>query len=97
METYAYLEATILNLFTAINLKLSNEMQQFYEMHKDQLHVEYFPSYSPELNPAEQPWREVKKWLAMRYWIGKEGLKEQLLSAFQEDFVVAPIYDYLLP
>jgi len=76
---------------------VSREMQQFFEMHKDRLHVEYFPSYSPELNPAEQPWREVKKWLAMRYWVGKEGLKEQLLSAFQQDFVITPIYDYLLP
>jgi len=76
---------------------VSNDMQSFYEEHEDCLHVEYFPSYSPELNPAEQPWIEVKKWLAVRYWINKDELKEQLISAFQQDFIIAPIYDYLLP
>jgi transposase len=76
---------------------VSKKMQRFYDIHEDHLHVEYFPSYSPELNPAEQPWREVKKWLATSCWTGKEGLLEQLISAFQQDFVIAPIYDYLLP
>ena len=76
---------------------VSKKLQRFYDNHEDHLHVEYFPSYSPELNPAEQPWREVKKWLAIRNWTGKEGLGEQLLSAFQQDLVIAPIYDYLLP
>lgn len=75
---------------------VSKHMQRFYEKHKDCLHVEYFPSYSPELNPTEQSWREAKKWLAMRYWRNKDELKEQLISAFQQDFVIVPIYDYLL-
>jgi len=76
---------------------VSKKLQRFYDNHEDHLYVEYFPSYSPELNPAEQPWREVKKWLATSYWTGKEGLREQLISAFQQDFVITPIYDYLLP
>lgn len=76
---------------------VSHHMQRFYEEHKDCLHVEYFPSYSPELDPTEQCWREVKKWLAMRFWRDKHELKEQLISAFQKDFVMVPIYDYLLP
>lgn len=76
---------------------VSNDMQRFYEEHKDRLHVEYFPSYSPELNPTEQSWREVKKWLAIRCWTNKDELKEQLISAFQQDFIMTPIYDYLLP
>jgi len=29
---------------------VSKDMQRFYKEHKDCLHVEYFPSYSPELN-----------------------------------------------
>ncbi|MEW5936751.1 MAG: transposase [Candidatus Thermoplasmatota archaeon] len=71
-------------------------MQELYEEQEECLHVEYFPSYSPELNPAEQPWREVKKWLAIRCWKDKYELKEQLILAFHEDFVMAPIYHYLL-
>lgn len=76
---------------------VSNYMQEFYDVHKDCLHVEYFPSYSPELDPLEQSWRETKKWLAMRYWRDKDELREQLVAAFQQDFVMIPIYDYLLP
>lgn len=76
---------------------VSNDMQCFYEEYKEQLHVEYFPSYSPELNPTEQSWRETKRWLAVSYWTNKDELREQLISAFKQDFIIAPIYDYLLP
>jgi len=33
--------------------------------------------------------------LAIRNWNTKEDLKEELISAFKEDFVKIPIYDYL--
>jgi len=46
---------------------------------------------------AERFVRRVKEMLAVRYWINKDELKEQLISAFQQDFIIAPIYDYLLP
>jgi len=76
---------------------VSKDMQIFYEEHKDCLHVEYFPSYSPELVPIEQSWREIKKWLAIKCWRNRDELKEQLTAGFQKDFVKVPIYDYLLP
>lgn len=75
----------------------SHHMQDFYNSHADCLHVEYFPSYSPELDPTEQVWRMVKKWLAVRIWKTKDELKDQLTQAFKEDFVMVPIYGYLLP
>jgi transposase len=74
---------------------VSKITQEFYIQHKEHLHVEYFPSYSPELDPIEETWRETKKWLAIRNWDDKDGLREQLISAFQQDFVKIPIYDYL--
>jgi transposase len=74
---------------------VSKNLQEFYAENKEHLHVEYFPSYSPELDPIEQSWRETKRWLAIRNWNTKEDLKEELISAFQEDFVKIPIYDYL--
>jgi len=66
---------------------VSKNMQQFYAENKEHLHVEYFPSYSPELDPIEQSWRETKRWLAIRNWNNKGDLKEQLISAFQEDLL----------
>ncbi|KYK28867.1 MAG: hypothetical protein AYK19_05385 [Theionarchaea archaeon DG-70-1] len=74
----------------------SHHMQDFYQQHTDCLHVEYFPSYSPEVNPVEQVWRKVKRWLALILWKNKDGLEDQLISAFESDLVMVPIYDYLL-
>ncbi len=60
-------------------------MQKFYfENKKKHLHVVYFPSYSPELDPIKQSWRAAKKWPAMRYWENKSELRQQLITAFKE-------------
>jgi len=75
----------------------SYQMQTFYEQHEKHLHVVYFPSYSPELNPTEQVWRKVKRWLALTLWTNKEELKDQLICAFESDLAMVPIYEYLLP
>jgi len=74
----------------------SHHMQDFYQQHIDCLHVEYFPSYSPEVNPVEQVWRKVKRWLALILWTNKDELGDQLISAFESDLAMVPIYDYLL-
>ena len=74
---------------------VSYEMQKFYEENKEYLHVVHFPAYSPELDPIEQSWRAAKKWLAIRYWENKSQMKEQLVTAFEQDIVNVPIYDYL--
>ena len=73
----------------------SGDMQKFYEENKEHLHIVYFPSYSPELDPIEQSWREAKKWLAIKYWENKSQLKKQLITAFQEGITMIPIYEYL--
>jgi transposase len=75
----------------------SYQMQDFYEQNAENLHVEYFPSYSPELDPTEQVWRKTKKWLAVRFWQSKAGLKDQLVLTLDDDSIMVPIYDYLLP
>lgn len=40
-------------------------------------------AYSPELNPIEQYWQNVKKWLGTRVWASIEELRKQVLSAFK--------------
>ena len=75
----------------------SYEMQAFYQEHQEHLHVVYFPSYSPEVNPTEQVWRKVKQWLGITLWTNKKELKEQVICAFESDLAMVPIYEYLLP
>lgn len=74
----------------------SHEMQDFYSNNANCLHVEYFPSYSPELDPTEQVWRAIKKWLSVRFWHNKSELGNQLELGLKEDFVMVQIYEYLL-
>lgn len=39
----------------------SKAMQQFFEKHKDKLTVFQLPTYSPDFNPIEKLWKEIKK------------------------------------
>jgi transposase len=38
----------------------SKEVNQFAQTHKEQIHLFSFPTHSPELNPAEQIWNDIK-------------------------------------
>ena len=43
------------------------------------------PAYSPELNPIEQYWQNVKKWLGTRVWFSIHELEKQLQIAFRKN------------
>ena len=36
-------------------------MQKFFEEHKERITVHPLPSYSPDYNPIEKLWKEIKK------------------------------------
>ena len=42
-------------------------------------------AYSPELNPIEQYWQNVKKWLGTRMWFSINELEKQLRIAFRKN------------
>lgn len=51
-------------------------------------------AYSPELNPIEQYWKNIKNWLATRIFSDLHELKRQLCSALRRRFLIPPRYDY---
>ena len=51
-------------------------------------------AYSPELNPIEQYWQNVKKWLGTRIWFSIKELKKQLLAGFRKKDLMLKSYDY---
>ena len=51
-------------------------------------------TYSPELNPIEQYWQNVKKWLGTRIWFSLPELKRELLSAFRRNDLIPKSYGY---
>jgi putative transposase len=52
------------------------------------------PPYSPELNPIEQYWKNVKKWLGTRIWSSFPELIKQLQIAFRKKALLPNISDY---
>ena len=52
------------------------------------------PAYSPELNPIEQVWKKIKKWLATKIWFSVEELQQQLIKALNNPNFMIKIYDY---
>jgi len=71
-------------------------VQKFYEENKDTVRVIQLPPYSPQLNPIEQVWKKMKKWLATKPWSTKAELIEQLCLAMNNPLFMVKIYDYLI-
>jgi transposase len=58
---------------------------KFLKEHEGRIRLFYLPPYSPELNPDEQVWREVKAHgTGRKAMSGKQELKRQLLSALKK-------------
>ena len=50
--------------------------------------------YSPELNPIEQYWKNVKQWLGTKPIFDKENLVRELKKALLKDIFMPDISDY---
>ncbi len=71
-------------------------IRNYYDNNNDKLKVIQLPAYSPELNPIEQVWKKVKKWLATRIWYTVEDRGAQLSYALNNPDFMVKIYDYYL-
>lgn len=62
----------------------SKQVRAFIWCHRDQIRLYYLPTYSPELNPDEHVWEEIKdKQLGRKKIKNKVELKEHLHSALK--------------
>lgn len=86
----------IIIVIDSVSYHKSKKLKIFYEENVDKLKVFYFPKYSPKMNPTEQVWRRIKKWLAGRIWFTKDELEEQLVCALNNPEFAVKIYDYLV-
>lgn len=72
-------------------------VQRFYKNKEEELIVLQLPPYSPELNPTEQVWKKLKKWLAITPWSTKEEFEQKLVLALNNPDFMAKLYDYYSP
>lgn len=82
-EIHRYYGKKVMIIFDRLPAHLA--AQNFFEReHPDWFIFEYFPSYSPELNPVEQCWQHMKNvQMANFVPLSREHLMEKTLEAAQ--------------
>ena len=69
-------------------------VQQFYEENKHRLVIVQLPPYSPNLNPIEQVWKKIKKWLAMTPWATEKEFEMKLAEALNNPDFMVKMFEY---
>lgn len=69
-------------------------IQKFYEDNKQRLIVVQLPAYSPDLNPIEQTWKKIKKWLAISIWSTKNEFEMKLAAAMNNKDFMVKMFDF---
>lgn len=71
---------------------LTKDVMRYVRAHNIKM-IRLLP-YSPELNPIEQYWKNVKNWLGTREYYNKKQLRMQLQKALRKDILMPKISDY---
>lgn len=63
-------------------------------VHEQKIKMIRLLPYSPELNPIERYWKNIKEWLGLKPIFSKADLITELKKAFRKDIFVPKISDY---
>lgn len=72
----------------------SQNVQQFID--ESALKVTYLPTGSPDLNPVEECWRQLKRRLGNRFFESNEELRPAIWTAI-DSISIPNVRDYLCP
>lgn len=61
LEVFSALKRHIILIQDGAKYHISKAMKAFYKKYENRLTVEQLPSYSPDYNPIERVWKEIKK------------------------------------
>lgn len=76
----------------------SNKVRRHLKSTKRSVVIIHFPRYTPELNPIEVQWREIKKNLGNQFFAGTDQVKECFDDLLRTGHVpVVKMYEYLIP
>lgn len=70
-------------------------VNNFLAAHRKTLRVEHFPSYTPELNPAEPCWKPGRKTLSNKLLRTIAAAKYQLSKVYDEPKNLPKMFSYL--
>jgi transposase len=70
-------------------------VDKFKESHRKTFRLEFFPTYSPDLNPQEQCWKPARKKLSNRFLPSLEAAKYHLSTEFNKPSFMPKMFEYL--
>lgn len=70
-------------------------IDQFCAEHKKTLRIEYFPAFTPELNPIEQCWKPARRALANRVLRTLPAAQYHLRKTFNNPGALPKMFHYL--
>ena len=70
-------------------------VDKFLANHKKTFHIEYFPKYSPKLNPVEPCWKPARKDIGNRFIPSLPAMKYHLQKVFNDPSLMPQMFNYL--
>lgn len=70
-------------------------VQKFLRKHKGRIKLEFFPPYTPELNPVEPCWKPARKDLSNRLLHTLPAAKYHLRNTFNDPTLMPKFFEYL--
>lgn len=70
-------------------------VRKFIAEKKGRVKLVYFPPYSPELNPVEQCWKEVKKNISNKLFHDTNEMKQEVNDTMNKQIFINKFYQYL--
>ena len=63
----------------------SKATAEYVESAGDDITLEFLPPYTPQLNPIETAWRDLKRRLAGRYFMSTDELKHSITTIVERE------------
>jgi len=83
----------VLLIMDNVQMHFSKLMMPFYEKHS-QIKILRTPKYSPQFNPIEIYWRNVKQWIGLNITLSIKKLHETVERAFEKSFLIPKVSDF---
>ena len=94
VESLVKLYPKLVLIMDNVGTHLTTDLRNFYKTNN--IVIIRFPKYSPQLNPIEQYWKNIKQWLGTKLPLTYDGLKTILGRALKDTSLWPKSYGYLV-
>jgi transposase len=84
----------LLLIMDNVQMHLTDKLRTYYK--ENNIHIIKLPKYSPQLNPIEQYWKNIKQWLGTRSPLTINDLNIKLNEAINDESLCPNSYGYIV-